>query len=284
MFEPLEFEIWFSTFVQGFSGASLDSFFLVLTWLGNPVIWIALAAFLYWKGDEKKSFFLAITILFASALVGILKPVLGRLRPNNEEFRVIVHEIDSIYGLPSGHATTIAGIFGYYLEKFKKNAKIIGLAIVLLVLLSRIYLGAHFLGDVALGGLFGFFIGRLVHALEKGYSKIKFNQKKLLEEIGLGTAIAFALIISLGLRQLELGMVFLGFFAGAFAFKLLNLDSARLSGQKLWAKQLYGFAGLGMIVLAGVVLNLLAEFLFLGGLWITLIYPVIYEKSALNNI
>ncbi|MAG17908.1 MAG: hypothetical protein CL944_00335 [Candidatus Diapherotrites archaeon] len=278
MFEALEAELWFSTFVQSFSTVSLDSFFLTITWLGNPVLWISLAAFLYWKGDEKKSFFLMLTILFATAVVGILKPLIGRLRPSEEMFRVLDNLTESQYSFPSGHSATIAGIFGYYWEKFKHNARITGLIIVLLVLLSRIYLGVHFLGDVLVGALFGFLIGRLVHYLEKKYAKIRFNQIKLLEEIGLVSVIVLAIFVSLGLRQLELSIGLFGYFAGAFAFKLINMDSTRLSGQKLWAKQLFGFAGLGMIGLTGYVYELLLIALFIGGIWITFIYPVIYEK------
>jgi len=278
MFEPLEAEIVFSHFVQNFSNASLDSFFLVITQLGNPALWIVLSAFLYWKGDEKKSFFITSVILFSSALVGILKPAIGRLRPSSEEFRVLVQESFSFYALPSGHATTIAGIFGFYWEKFKKNARVIGLLVVFLVLLSRIYLGAHYLGDVLIGGLFGFLIGRLVHYLEQRYVKLKFNQKKILKEIGLITVIVLAIIVALLFRSFELSSGLLGYFAGVFAFKLMNMDSRRLTGKPLWVKEIFGFAGLGIIGFFAFTLNLIAELLFVGGLWITLIFPILYER------
>ncbi|MCR4335531.1 MAG: phosphatase PAP2 family protein [archaeon] len=278
MFEALEAEIIFSQFVQSFSNASLDQFFLAITWLGNPILWIGIAAFLYWKGDEKKSFFLMTTILFATAVVGILKPLIGRIRPSEEMFRVLDKLTESQYSFPSGHATTIAGVFGYYWEKFARKARITGLIIVLIVLLSRIYLGAHFFGDVLVGALFGFLIGRLVHYFEQNYAKIRFNQKKLLEEIGLLSAIILALLVSFEFRQLELSMGLIGYFAGIFTFKLINMDSQRLSGQKLWIKQFFGFAGLGIIGLTGYEYDLLPIALFIGGTWITFIYPAIYEK------
>lgn len=276
MFEPLAAEIAFSHFVQTFSSASLDNFFLAITFLGDPRLWIGLSAFIYWQGNEKKSFFLTTTLLFVGALVGILKPTLGRIRPSSEEFRVLVDYTDM--ALPSGHATTIAGIFGYYWEKFRENARVLGLLVVLLVLLSRIYLGVHFVGDVMIGGLFGFLIGRMVHWMEQKYTKIKFNQKKLLQEIGLGITIILAIIISLTLRSFALGSGLLGYFAGVFAFKLLEKDQEKVKGKKLWVKEIIGFTGLGILGILAFTTEFEAEALFLGGLWITLIYPIIFEK------
>ncbi|MCR4369472.1 MAG: phosphatase PAP2 family protein, partial [archaeon] len=156
MFEALQAEAQFTHLLQGFATPALDSFFIVITHLGNPLLWMALSAFLFWKGDEKKSFFLATAILFISALVGVLKPLIGRARPPIEDFRVLALEIDSPYALPSGHAGTIGSVFGYYWEKFANTARFAGIIIVVLVLASRVYLGAHYIGDVLLGVLFGF--------------------------------------------------------------------------------------------------------------------------------
>ncbi|HLC92592.1 MAG TPA: phosphatase PAP2 family protein [archaeon] len=283
MFEPLQPEIAFSHFVQGFSSAPADVFFQIITLFGNPLVWFALAAFLYWKGDEKKSFFIASTLLFAAAVVGLMKEATGRLRPSEPEFRVIVKDIESPLSFPSGHATTIAGIFGYYYEKITHAGRYAWIVLVLLVMLSRIYLGAHYLGDVIVGALFGLLIGRLVHYLEERYSRTKFNRETMLEEAGLIVAVVAALSISLFFRSFALASALLGYFAGAFAFKLLNHDSPKLDGRHLILKEAIGFGTLGMIATLALVEELAPEVLFAAGLWVTFIYPILYNKVILGR-
>jgi len=278
MFEPLAPEIAFSHFIQSFSTVSLDQAFHAITLLGHPGIWIFLVAFLYWKGDEKKSFFLATVLLFTAATVGILKNLVMRLRPSAEEFRVLVYESDSIFGFPSGHATTIGGIFGYYFEKFKKKARLLGLVIVILVMVSRIYLGVHFLGDVVVGVLFGFLIGRLIHYFEKRFEKVKLNHEKMMEETGIIAAVLISIVISLAFRPLGLAAGFMGYFAGVFAFKLLKHDSRKLEGKQLWIKEKGGFAVLGTLGIAAEISPFAPEIYFISGAWISLIYPSVYER------
>src|SRR3989344_4603968 len=247
MFEPLELEIAFGHFVQSSYSSSLDAFFLILTQLGNPVLWLLLIALLYWSGEEKKSFFLASTLIFVAALVGILKLITLRARPLESEFRVLVQEPLSLYSLPSGHAATIAGVFGYYWEKFEHSARILGLFIVLLVMISRVYLGAHYLGDVLVVGLIG--------------------------------AIVVAIIISLLYRPFAIASSFAGFFAGFFFSKPLGAKYQKVQGTPLIIKIGLGFIGLALIGVGSIQFEeFSAEGFFAFGLWISMIYPLIYER------
>ena len=275
---PLEPEILFSHFVQSFASQPLDLFFTLISYFGHPVLWMILASVYWWKGDEKKSMAVAGAVLFASALVGLAKPFAGRLRPSIEEFRVVAADIESNFSLPSGHATVSAGMLGYLWARLSKNLKAIGIAIVALVMLSRVYLGVHFIGDVILGAFLGFVIGKVMHYIEEHYKAIRFDRKKILEEVGLVIFTIAALIISLLFRSIGLASVLLGFFAGAMAFKLANLDTKKVSGQELIVKSGAGFAVFAGIIMAGDLTLLQPEAYFVAGLWLTAIYPAIYEK------
>lgn len=273
---PIEPEIIATHLLQSFASPTLDLFFSAATWLGNPAFWIMLAAFYFWKGDERKSFSIGAIILFASALVGIIKPLAGRLRPLAPDFRVIATDIEGRFSMPSGHATTVAGIYGYFWEKFTPTLKVLGIIIVAVVMVSRVYLGAHFLGDVVVGVLFGFVIGRILHFFEGHLPQLKLGQKKAIEEVGVISFVIFGVIVSALFRSIALAGLLLGFFAGMFAFKLLEFDSEKISGRKLAIKLLFGFAGVGLLALAGMKLGFEPEGYFLAGLWITFIYPLAY--------
>ncbi len=277
----------FSHFVQSFSSPSLDYFFHTITWLGNPALWALLVAFIYWSGEEKKSFFLAFSLLLAGAITAVLKPLIARPRPSGAGYNVLVRE--GGYSFPSGHATVISNVFGYYYEKFKKHSQMVGALVVLLVMLSRIYLGVHYLLDVVFGGVIGFAIGRAVHFFEQNYRKISIDKTRLLGEVGLVAAVLFALAISLAFRPFGEVSGLLGFFAGIFIFKLRGMNSTKVYGLHLWAKEIIGFGALGAIAFAGSMLMIEPEAYFFGGAWITLVYPALYEwiarpKPASGNI
>ncbi len=278
--QPLPFETAAGHLIQSIANPSLDYFFSIITGLGNPGLWFLLAVFLYWKGDEKRALSIATVILFASAIVGILKDVTGRIRPSPEEYRVIAGDLDSNLSFPSGHATTITGIFGFYWEKFSGHARLLGILVVGLVMVSRVYLGVHFIGDVIVGASFGFVIGRGLHGLEKGFENTTFSQKKIIGEVGLVSSVALGLAVSLLFRPLGMGSGLLGFFAGAFAFKLMDMNSTKLAGKSLWAKVIVGFAVFGAIVYTGMSIGLEPEAYFIAGAWASLIYPTLYEKLA----
>ncbi|MFH1696841.1 MAG: hypothetical protein ABH854_02970, partial [Candidatus Diapherotrites archaeon] len=54
-------------FVQQFANPALDVFFLLITELGNPIVWLFAAAFIYWLDRENDSFFLVNLVTFSAA-------------------------------------------------------------------------------------------------------------------------------------------------------------------------------------------------------------------------
>ncbi len=219
------------------------------------------------------------TILISSVTIGLLKPLIARLRPSTKIVKVFFIETDSIYGFPSGHSTIIASIYSFYEKHLKKKQKIIFITLVLLVLVSRIYLGAHYLLDVLAGLFLGLILGKTIYLIQKKYEKTELHSKKLIEKTGLLASIILLLIIFI-IEQHPIATLLLGYFIGIFLYKLLGFDSKQLIGKKLIIKETIGFITLGILLSTHFYFNeTIQRITFLtAGLFISLIYPIIWEK------
>ncbi|MBU2100567.1 phosphatase PAP2 family protein, partial [Candidatus Micrarchaeota archaeon] len=165
----------------------MDYFVRALTELGSPLLWFFLVAFFYWKGKEKESFHLMNLIVFSVLVVGAAKELFHKPRPSVEEgFRVLVHERFGGFSFPSGHSTTMAAIFGYFLNH-KNKLIVFGLGIAtILVAYSRVYLGAHFPSDVVVGVALGTLIGMSNNKVLKRFEDYSFKLSKLQDEVLIG--------------------------------------------------------------------------------------------------
>ena len=72
--------------------------------------------------------------------------------------------VDDYYSFPSGHAVSVIAFAGFFplfalvfakLKGKEKQLGIIGLIVALMVIISRIVLGAHYVSDVSMGALIG---------------------------------------------------------------------------------------------------------------------------------
>ena len=143
--------------------AWLHSFFIVITSIGTPLITLSIGAAIALYGLYKSNSRLAVSgavvwITFGAG--SIIKLLVGRERPLTE---YAAHLTLDTLSFPSGHTSgsTIAyGLIAYILwQLLPKPLNYISTAllIVLIILIgvSRIYLGAHFPSDVVAGCLLG---------------------------------------------------------------------------------------------------------------------------------
>jgi undecaprenyl-diphosphatase len=151
----------FSIWVHGFANPPLDTFFNALSTLGGTisVTIITLVAFglLLWRGHPHDAWRLAIAMLGGVAINEALKALFHRTRP---ELWPGAHIAG--FSFPSGHAAMslcLFGMFAWLGWKYLKDrpARMVWTTLmfllILLIGLSRIYLGAHFLSDVVAGYL-----------------------------------------------------------------------------------------------------------------------------------
>lgn len=140
------------------SSPLLDRFFVsVTTWGGTTGVvplTLLICGALWIGGRRGGTWFLGIAVFGAGALDLLAKHLFGRARPTL--WLSIAPEYD--YGFPSGHAVlSMAFALALLLLAWRTRARwpvlIIGSLSVLLVGLSRLYLGVHYPSDVLAGWL-----------------------------------------------------------------------------------------------------------------------------------
>ncbi|GJD18167.1 Membrane-associated phospholipid phosphatase, putative [Rivularia sp. IAM M-261] len=136
-------------FIQRFFGESWNWFFQTITQLGS-VEGIALVfAMTFWIFGRRLAWCLVGSVVFVTAVNLIIWSIIDVPRPNHPEIKV--YKELNISSFPSGHTGT-ATIFWGTLTALTNVPLVITVLVVLLVMLSRLYLGVHYFGDV-IGGL-----------------------------------------------------------------------------------------------------------------------------------
>ncbi len=141
---------------QSIQNPILDWFFYITTNLGDQYAFIVVAVILYWTYNKKFAHKFALTFMISAMVNSGLKEIFKRPRP------FTVDGVDTPFGyettgysFPSGHAQA-SGILGYtaydlYKKHHKNWLKWLGLFIVIVVPISRVYLAQHYLTDVLVG-------------------------------------------------------------------------------------------------------------------------------------
>lgn len=278
----IEFNYAVLKFAQSLSSAPLDYAMQAVTFLGNPIFWILVAAFLYWRGRENESFYFMNLIAFSAAVVGILKPLFGIERPDKH----IVRVLSSDYGLsfPSGHATLIASICTYAARFARSKITISLLALLaLLVAFSRLYLGVHFLTDVAAGLIIGFVIGESNFFMRRKLEHSHYRLTKMGDELAFVAVIFIGLLIALFFAVPALSGALIGFYAGFFLLKEKRFDGELHKTNNSALKLVVGYAVIALLSLPYLMkfeLSWIAEFalFFAAGFWTSFILPYFWEK------
>lgn len=148
----------------------LDTFFELVTILGEEFILVPLLAVIYWTLNKKFGEKLGYILLTSLMLNSILKELFNFKRPIGEEgIRTLRPETATGKSFPSGHtqgSTTVAATLSLKLKK--RWVTILSSILVVLIGFSRLYLGVHYPKDVVVGILLGVLVAYLgMKALEK---------------------------------------------------------------------------------------------------------------------
>jgi membrane-associated phospholipid phosphatase len=237
----------------------LDTSFKFLTNAGSEPVYILLASLIFWCLNKKTGLRILYVILFSAYIALLAKNVFGMPRPP-----AYLHKVtENDFGFPSGHAQVSSSFWGYLGLRSKRTLIIIiGAIAVILVSLSRLYLGVHYPGDVVGGIIFGLLVAFISYRMEPGILKILNKQSRNSKYlIALSLPVILVLISSFqgGLmkEQVELGIVMASV---GFGY-LLEEEKVRfcdLKNKKQKVKRaLVGILILGMIYLISGVLSLI---------------------------
>ena len=288
-------------FFQKMHSQFLDLAMNLISFMGEAAVPLLVLSLTYWCISRKKGFAALSSLMSALIVAQSVKAVIRAPRP----FMVHPDLIEggrigtaTGYSFPSGHSTTAAAFYSSLAVIGKRRwISIISVLMIILIPVSRLYLGVHWPLDVAAGMILGLFSGLFLTPL---FLDLYDDERKF--RIFTLTAGTVTLILSAALMvPLDLGR------ADPVAFSDLMSNSAVASGALLGAyldrkflryderngsarkKALRFLAGIMTVaVLAGVFLILplphhASEALafFMAGFAVTFIYPLIGTKAGL---
>lgn len=135
----------------------LTKIFLIITNLGSPYVLILLTLLSFLLKNKKLSFIITGNLGLITIINQVLKFIVKRPRPSD-----LFLIVETGYSFPSGHSMVSLSFYGlliYFIYKYFKNKNLKIFLIMLLSLIivligvSRVYLGVHFVSDVISGFL-----------------------------------------------------------------------------------------------------------------------------------
>ena len=172
----------------------------IFTFLGDDIFYLTTIPLVYWCIHKGLGADLGALLVLSSFANGAIKSTVKHSRPFWDDSSLRLSDASS-FSTPSGHAQTSAALFGYlawFLAGRRRGVLwiVIVTLVTILVALSRVYLGAHYPGDV----LWGIVIGLALVAL---YTWLKPVLLPRLKRLSLGMHVLLALIAAVFIPAAE---------------------------------------------------------------------------------
>ncbi len=149
------------------------------------LILVFLTSLFLWKKSKRKWIFpLWITLAISAIIAYLLKIIIKRQRPFYDVSGVSIPKLlaasyltkiglfvrDSSFSFPSMHSFIVFAVYPIISKEFPRF-RWYWLGFAVLVALSRVYLGVHYLSDIIFGGLIGYLIGLWIFKTYKNIFK-----------------------------------------------------------------------------------------------------------------
>ena len=166
---------WLKDMQAFLKGPILDLFFFLWNFVDTFSFSMILITVVWHLFSKKKGIKLFYIIILSAAINHFLKELFSLARPCHIDPSVGMLCLPS-YGLPSNAAQSAVLLCSVIFVESRKNLyRILGIIFALLLCLSRLYLGVHFISDVAagmiVGALMGYIYLKWFPILEKNWKK-----------------------------------------------------------------------------------------------------------------
>lgn len=278
-YQPINEEIIKS--IQNFSNPFFDKFFQIITMMGEEYVLVVLMVIIFWCVNKELGYRLGFICLTSIIINTIVKDLFMVTRPIGEEgIRSLRIETATGYSFPSGHTQIVSTLWVTLMLYIKKNwIYVTGTIIIILVGISRLYLGVHrpvdVLGGVIIAVIWVIICNALLHYAEKD------NKKYLLLFILIPIIIGMFFTKSPAYYKIE--GIFIGFYVGY----LIEPKYIEFDVKGKYNKQLVKIViGLGIFFILKITLKnifmqtLITDLLryFMLGLWLTIGAPLVFKK------
>ena len=241
----------------------LNELMLLITHLGEETAFLAIAIVVFWCVDKYQGYYLMGVGLFGNMANQFLKILCRIPRPwvRDPNFHALESAIPeaSGYSFPSGHSQTAVGTFGCIAATQKKNwIRGICIAIMILVPLSRMYVGVHTPDDVLVGSGMALAMVFLFRPLMLGNGK-----KNIPVVLAALTVLSMAYLLYVELypfpadldphnyeSAVKNGYTFVGCFVGLLIVWVVDEKKLQFTNEAVWwAQILKAVLGLAVVML-----------------------------------
>jgi len=285
-------------FFISISNPILDVIANIASILGEEAIIIIILGWILYGVDKKKGYAICSSILSATIIMGVTKAIIRAPRPFQVLSEIKGKRLSTAtgYSFPSGHTTVSSSMYSSIAISFKKRALSIICAIaIVMVAISRMYLGVHWPLDVFGGLVIGITLSLLLYPI---FYKIADDELKK-QKVSLTLAIILSIISLILCTLLSLNLIdtkafsdllktlvlaggaYFGFF---FESKYINYSVEGKTSTKIIRLILLSI--ISLIIIGGIKALFGETYYYIGafvrynlvGIFLTYLFPLFFRK------
>ncbi len=235
---------------------TFDGIFEALTFTGDEMFFLLFLPLVYWCLDRRTGARLTLLFLISAYINAAVKVIAGQPRPYQYNITVWAYSEVGMGGFPSGHTQNAVVVWGYLAAQIRRKwAWVVAGLLMVLVPLSRLYLGVHFPHDLLGGYVIGIIVLLLFLRWEQ-HTELRLVRLQLREQLALAIGIP-VLLTALFFHEdgVTAGATLLGMSVGF----VLQPYWVGFEAQDVWWKRVVRYA-LGGVVMVGLWAGLKAAF------------------------